>query len=86
MPTVETIPEKIVQKIISLEEVIDSLAKRIQTAISFKWSELSGEHQGEKASLIISFLGLLELVKRGVINIKQSDHFADMEVEHVKPN
>ena len=85
LPTVETIPEKIVRKIISLEEVIDGLAKRIQTAISFKWSELSGEHQGEKASLIISFLGLLELVKRGVVEIKQSDHFADMEVANAKP-
>jgi len=29
---------------------------------------------------------LLELVKRGVVEIKQSDHFADMEVEHAKIN
>lgn len=85
LPTVETIPEKIVQKIISLEEVIDGLAKRIQSAISLKWSALSAEYKGEKTDLIISFLGLLELVKRGVVDIKQSDHFADMEVKNAKP-
>ena len=84
LPKVEKLPEKIVQKIISLEEVIEGLAKRVQNAISFKWSQLSTEHRGEKTSLIVSFLGLLELMKRGMVEIKQTDHFADMEVEQTK--
>lgn len=81
LPKVEKMPEKIVKKIISLEEVIEGLAKRVQNAISFKWSELSAEHRGEKTNLIVSFLGLLELMKRGMVEIKQTNHFADMEVE-----
>jgi len=88
LPKVEKLPEKIVRKIISLEEVIEGLAKRVQNAISFKWSELTSEHRGEKTSLIVSFLGLLELMKRGMVEIKQTDHFADMEVgqSHIYKN
>ena len=79
LPKVEKIPETIVKKIISLEEVITNLAERVQKSFSLKWSEIKAENKGEKVTMIVHFLGLLELVKQGMLAVQQEDHFSDID-------
>ncbi len=84
LPKVEKIPETIVKKIISLEEVITNLAERVQKSFSLKWSEIKAENKGEKVTMIVHFLGLLELVKQGMLAVEQGEHFTDIAFEHQK--
>ena len=79
-PIKEKLPETIVRKVISLEEVITDLAARIQTAVKMRFSDFV-QNKKERVGVIVSFLGMLELVKQGIINIKQEGHFTDIEME-----
>lgn len=79
-PIKEKLPETIVRKVISLEEVINDLASRIQTAVRMRFSDFV-QNKKERVGVIVSFLGMLELVKQGIIDIKQEGHFADIEME-----
>ena len=41
--------------------------------------------KAEKVNVIVSFLGMLELVKRGVVDVQQSAHFDDIAIETTGP-
>ncbi|MDO8183787.1 MAG: ScpA family protein [bacterium] len=84
IPKIEKIPEAIVKKIISLEEVINNLTERVKQSLSLKWSQIKSEHKGEKVTMIVHFLGLLELVKQGLLAVQQSEPFADIDFKHQK--
>lgn len=81
LPKLEKIPETVVKKVMSLEEMIEKLATRVTAALKLKFSEFVAEHKEEKVSVIVSFLGLLELVKQGAIEVSQEGHFADISME-----
>ena len=81
LPKLEALPQVMVKKIRSLQETIEDLASRIQSAISLKFSEFAPRHREEKVSVIISFLGMLELVKQGVIDAQQDRHFQDINMQ-----
>lgn len=75
-----SIPRAIVKKVISLEEVIENLSKRVQGAIKLSFNEFAG-NKVEKTTIIVSFLAMLELVKQGIVSVTQSDKFSDIEIE-----
>ena len=81
LPKPEKIPETIVRKILSLEEMIEKLAQRVTAAFKLKFSEFVKDHCGEKVAIIVSFLGMLELVKQGAIEVRQESHFSDIDME-----
>jgi segregation and condensation protein A len=81
LPKKENIPKAVVRKVISLEEMIDNLTKRITHGLRMKFSDISKEHRGEKVNVIVSFLAMLELVKQGVIHVSQEDNFGDINME-----
>ena len=37
--------------------------------------------KAEKLNVIVSFLAMLELVKQGIIKVKQDKHFQDIHIE-----
>ncbi|MDO8729198.1 MAG: segregation/condensation protein A [bacterium] len=91
LPKKEMLPKIIVKKVISLEEMIEKLAERISQAskISFKdfhgLSGKSGTKKGiityeKKVSIIVGFLAMLELIKRGAIRVTQEGR-GDIEIE-----
>lgn len=67
-PTTLTLPKVAVKKIRSLEETITELAGRIGNAFRMNFTEFA---KGEKQTVIVSFLALLELVKQGIIKATQ---------------
>ncbi len=79
-PKVETLPKIVVSKIISLEEAIADLTKRIQSSLKIGFRDLVRGRK-ERVNVIVSFLGILELVRQGVIEVEQSVHFADITLE-----
>lgn len=81
LPKKEAIPKAVVRKVISLEEMIDDLTKRITQGLKMKFSEFSAGHKEERVNVIVSFLAMLELVKQGVIHVSQESSFSDIHME-----
>jgi segregation and condensation protein A len=86
-PTVLTLPKVAVKKIATLEETIEKLAGRVSSAFELSFKEFSGmgKKSGDlaemKHTVIVSFLALLELVKQGIINAQQHEHFGDIRLQ-----
>ncbi len=86
LPQKEKLPEVTVRKIRSLEETIDDLANRIKSALTLSFKDFS-KHGGtslskeEKVNVIVSFLAMLELVKRGIVEVNQHALFDDISIE-----
>lgn len=78
LPKKEKVPETKVQKVISIEETVENLAKRISNNLSLSFNEFS---KGKKIDIIVGFLALLELVKQGAIRAHQDDRFSDIMME-----
>ena len=80
LPKKEHLPKAIVRKVVSLEEMIDNLTKRITTGLRMSFKDFSAGHK-EKVNVIVSFLAMLELVKQGTIHVSQEDDFGDIHME-----
>lgn len=87
LPRKEALPKVLVKKVISLEEMIERLAERISKASRFKFHEFNqskGKMTYEKKVLVIvGFLAMLELVKRGAIRVTQDGKDIHIESEAV---
>ncbi|OHA91360.1 MAG: hypothetical protein A2758_02785 [Candidatus Zambryskibacteria bacterium RIFCSPHIGHO2_01_FULL_49_18] len=78
LPKKEVLSKVTVKKVISLEEMIENLSERIAKSGKMYFKDL--EHK-DKVSMIVGFLAMLELVKRGIIHVKQSSP-DEIEIEH----
>lgn len=81
MPKIESLPKVVVDKVISLEEMINKLSERIRVSLKTSFKDFSGMGKMEKANVIVSFLAMLELVKQGLVRVNQEKHFEDIEIE-----
>lgn len=81
LPQKDLIPKTIVKKVISLEEMIENLTKRVQVAVKMSFKEFAGAHKGEKVNVIVGFLAMLELVKNGIIQVNQQKNFEEIHME-----
>ncbi len=75
----EKLPEHRVRPTITLEEMMDTLAKRVQSKLTLSFKEFSGDIK-DRVEVIVSFLALLELVKQGAVDTYQHEHFADIRI------
>ncbi len=75
------LPETSVQKVMTLEETMDKLSLRVQSALTLSFFQFSGEAK-ERVEKIVSFLALLELIKQGLVDVHQHEHFADIRITH----
>ncbi len=85
LPKKEKLPEVTVRKIRTLEETINDLASRVQSALKMSFREFSKHGSGlskeEKVNVIVSFLAMLELVKQGIVEVNQHELFDDIAIE-----
>jgi segregation and condensation protein A len=86
LPKKEFLPQVEVKKVISIEEMIDSLTERLQEGIKSSFHAFSGKTNGiktkeEKVHVIVSFLAMLELVRQGIIDVLQNENYGDIEFE-----
>ncbi len=81
LPKKENIPKHVVEKVISLEDMIGNLTTRITSSLRMSFKQFTHEHKAEKVNVIVSFLAMLELVKEGVLQVTQERHFDDIVME-----
>lgn len=79
-------PEARVYKTISITEVLSTLEDRIQRALSTSFNAIrvvspDADEHSQKVYTIVSFLGMLELVRRGVVAAEQSGAFEDITLQ-----
>lgn len=82
IPKKEFVPKAIVQKVISLEETMENLAERITENMKMSFKDFAGVGKVEKVNIIVSFLAMLELVKQGIIKVRQDNNFQDIQMEN----
>lgn len=81
LPKIENIPKAIVKKVISLEDMINNLTDRIKSSLKVSFKEFANVGKEDRVNIIISFLAMLELVKQGVVTVRQESDFHDIEIE-----
>ncbi|HEY9586161.1 MAG TPA: ScpA family protein [Candidatus Paceibacterota bacterium] len=93
IPKIEKMDSVSVAKVVSLEQMIISLGERLEKAMKISFASLVKEHGGQthghkhkmppeaKKNLIVMFLALLELVKRGVVEAIQKSPKAEILIE-----
>lgn len=80
LPRKEIKPKVQVKKVVSLDEMIDRLHRRISDQMQLRFSDLL-EHDKEKPAVIVGFLAVLESVKQGSILVAQAQRFDDIHIE-----
>jgi segregation and condensation protein A len=78
---VEELPEARVKPLVTIEEMMDQLARRVQSAMTLSFKDFHGGTR-EKIEVIVSFLALLELVKQGAVAAEQFDRHGDIRISH----
>lgn len=84
LPRKEEIPQFVIQKVISLEDMILKLTERMARALRMSFNELV-EGSKDKSQVIVGFLAMLELIKRGIIIAKQESQEKDIMLERKTP-
>lgn len=94
-PKAEILQKAVVQKVISLEDMILNLSERVQKALKMSFRDFTQHlaqaggqgagftraHKSEKIAIIVGFLALLELVRQGVVAARQEKHLGDIMME-----
>lgn len=69
-----------VKTIVSLEDMMKRLEKRIMHQFKIGFRDFSG-NAAERPQVIVSFLAVLELVKQGIVMVRQEARYADFQIE-----
>lgn len=80
LPKKEILPEKTIRTIISLEQRMDELRRKVETSLQQTFKNFVGD-KAEKVDVIISFLAVLELVKQGLVLVEQQGAFGDITIQ-----
>ena len=80
MPKPETMAKAAVAPILALEDVIQSVHRRLSSAIRTRFSELT-KNAGDRHEVIVYFLAMLELVRSGSASVMQDKLFSDITIE-----
>ncbi|MBI2610047.1 segregation/condensation protein A [Candidatus Giovannonibacteria bacterium] len=79
LPKISTLPQKSLEKVISLEEKMLEIVTRISERMKMSFHEALGTKS--RTEVIVGFLALLELVRQGVLLVKQEERFGKIEFE-----
>ncbi len=81
IPKEEIVPKAVVKKIISLEEMMENLTARITESMKMSFKDFARVGKADKVNIIVSFLAMLELVRQGIIQVRQDKDFHDIEMQ-----
>ena len=76
-----TLNKTVVQKVVSLEDMMKKLTERINSSMQVSFRQFSSDAPDGKLNTIVSFLAMLELVRQGVIRVEQSEMFSDINMQ-----
>lgn len=82
IPRAVALPKVLIEKVFSLDEMMTHLIERVQTSMRLGFREFAGVAGAKaKKEIIVSFLAMLELIRRGAIRVTQENHFDDILME-----
>lgn len=81
-PDFVKLPEKTLERVLSIEEKMVELLTRLSARLKAGFHELA--RSKNKLETIVGFLALLELVKQGALLVRQEERFGKIELEKVK--
>lgn len=86
MPKKTVLPEVEVRKVMSIEEMIESLTDRIKDSLKMSFKDFAGKAvtREEKVFVIVGFLAMLELVRNGILEALQENNGGDIIIEKQK--
>ena len=74
-----------IQKTVSLEDTMNTLINRVKRSMKMSFKDFSqrstADSPQQRVNVIVSFLAMLELVKRGFISVEQEKKFDDINME-----
>ena len=76
------LPKKSMLKAVSIREKIKSISDKVMHGIKLNFNELISDSKN-KTDVIVTFLGVLELVKQKTVVVKQDNKFGDIVVEKI---
>jgi len=80
IPVLEKLEEERITRVISLKERIDSLREMLSTKVEMTFSEII-KKGGDKVEVIVSFLAVLEMVKRRIVVVEQGEMFYEIKLK-----
>jgi segregation and condensation protein A len=80
LPKADKIPQAVIATIISLEEAIERLSQRINDGLRTSFKQFAGG-ETSKMDVIVTFLAVLELARRGRVAVLQESHGDDIVIE-----
>jgi len=83
IPTTEKLEQEVIEEIVTLEEKIKHLHSQLEKKAEASFSETVSVSQN-KIEIIMSFLAILEMVKRKVIQVEQGKLFEDIKIWTIK--
>lgn len=90
-PVVEKLPEKAMKVVVKLEVMIDDLKERVQRGMTLHSRDIMDKYRNAtdptekrqaKVFAVVSFLAMLELVKKGFAAVLQEESFGDIELSN----
>ena len=80
IPVFEKLEDERVAKVISLKERIDSLKEILSKKVEVNFSEIV-KKGGDRIEVIVSFLAVLEMVKRRIVVVEQGEIFYEIKLK-----
>lgn len=74
--------EVAVKSVISLEDMIERLSDRIEKAIQMTFRDFAGTNTADKREVVVGFLAMLELFKRGLLLVEQERTFGEIAIAY----
>ena len=80
IPVLEKLEEERISRVVSLKERIDSLKDMLSKKVEITFSEII-KKGGDKVEVIVSFLAVLEMVKRRIVVVEQGEMFYEIKLK-----
>lgn len=74
--------EVAVKPVISLEDMMERLSKRIEQAMHMTFTDFAGTDAAGKHEIVVGFLAMLELVKRGLMLAEQDRLLGEIRMDY----
>lgn len=88
-PEREPLPEREIQAVVHIEDLMNDLTKRIEQGVKVSFRDMTKnlgaakskkEYQEAKTYAVVGFLAMLEMVKNGIIDVLQDQTFTDIAI------
>ncbi|MBU0732422.1 segregation/condensation protein A [Patescibacteria group bacterium] len=74
------LPKAAIDKAVTLKEKICAIQDVLHKELKTSFNHLTGKGE-QKADIVVTFLALLELVRKQMVCVTQDEHFADITIE-----